>query len=85
MKSYFEALATWRPCFACYNHRMAKAKQAKNKPKATKKKRSVDSSAKKSESASQVVELEPMKTKKGEPSDNLHRRAEWFQKRRSGY
>ncbi|HUS12388.1 MAG TPA: hypothetical protein VMZ30_18115 [Pyrinomonadaceae bacterium] len=64
---------------------MAKAKQAKGKPKATKKKRSVKSSAKKSESASQVVELEPMKTKKGEPSDNLRNRAEWFQKRRSGY
>ena len=28
-------------------------------------------------------ELEPARTKKGEPSDNLRRRSEWFQKRRS--
>ena len=29
-------------------------------------------------------ELEPVRTKKGEPPDNLRRRAEWFQKRSSG-
>jgi hypothetical protein len=28
-------------------------------------------------------ELEAVKSKKGEPSDNLRQRAEWFQKRRS--
>jgi hypothetical protein len=31
------------------------------------------------------VDLEPVKTKKkGEPSDNLRRRSEWFQKRTRG-
>jgi len=34
--------------------------------------------------ASEEVELEPVKSKKGEPDDNLQRRAEWFQKRTSG-
>ena len=63
---------------------MAKAKRDKKNAKATKQDRDDDSSAKKSGSESPVVELEPMKTKKGEPSDNLRRRAEWFQKRRSG-
>ncbi len=29
-------------------------------------------------------ELEGVKTKKGEPADNLRRRAEWFQKRTGG-
>jgi hypothetical protein len=28
-------------------------------------------------------ELEPVKSKKGEPDDNLRRRSEWFQKRHS--
>jgi hypothetical protein len=60
---------------------MTKATKGKDKAEATKDKDD-DSSAKESEAA--VVELEPVKTKKGEPSDNLRRRGEWFQKRRSG-
>ncbi|MGH9931153.1 MAG: hypothetical protein ACREA9_18245 [Pyrinomonadaceae bacterium] len=35
-------------------------------------------------SGSEEVELEPVKSKKGEPDDNLRRRAEWFQKRTGG-
>jgi anti-sigma28 factor (negative regulator of flagellin synthesis) len=35
-------------------------------------------------SGSDEVELEATKTKKGEPDDNLKRRAEWFQKRTGG-
>jgi hypothetical protein len=30
------------------------------------------------------IELEATKSKKGEPDDNLKRRAEWFQKRTGG-
>ena len=33
---------------------------------------------------SEEIELEPVKSKKGEPDDNLRRRAEWFQKRTGG-
>jgi hypothetical protein len=60
----------------------AKAKRDKNKTEATKKERDDESSAEEGEPT--IVELEPVKTKKGEPSDNLRRRGEWFQKRRSG-
>ena len=60
---------------------MTKAKQHKDKNKATKDKEA-DSSEQESEPT--IVELGPVKTKKGEPSDNLRRRGEWFQKRRSG-
>ena len=35
-------------------------------------------------SDSAAIELEPVKSKKGEPEDNLKRRAEWFQKRTGG-
>jgi hypothetical protein len=35
-------------------------------------------------SGSDEIELEGVKTKKGEPDDNLRRRAEWFQKRHGG-
>ena len=35
-------------------------------------------------SGSDAIELEPVKSKKGEPEDNLKRRAEWFQKRTGG-
>lgn len=59
---------------------MTKAKRDKDKPKPGKARKD-ESSAEKSERV--VVELEPVKTKKGEPSDNLRRRGEWFQKRRS--
>jgi hypothetical protein len=60
---------------------MTKAKQTKDKTEATKDKEA-DTSEQESERA--TVELGPVKTKKGEPSDNLRRRGEWFQKRRSG-
>ena len=36
------------------------------------------------DSGSHEVELEEVKEKKGEPDDNLKRRAEWFQKRSGG-
>ena len=37
-------------------------------------------------SESDESELGPVKPKtKGEPSDNLHRRADWFKKRHGGY
>jgi len=35
-------------------------------------------------SDSAAIELEPVKSRKGEPDDNLKRRAEWFQKRHGG-
>ena len=35
-------------------------------------------------SGSEAIELEATKSKKGEPDDNLKRRAEWFQKRHGG-
>ena len=35
-------------------------------------------------SGSDAIELEPVKSKKGEPADNLKRRAAWFQKRTGG-
>jgi len=36
------------------------------------------------DAGSEPVELEAVKSKKGEPDDNLKRRAEWFQKRTGG-
>ena len=36
------------------------------------------------DAGSEPVELEAVKDKKGEPDDNLRRRAEWFQKRTGG-
>ena len=36
------------------------------------------------DAGSEPVELEAVKSKKGEPDDNLRRRAEWFQKRTGG-
>ena len=35
-------------------------------------------------SGADAIELEAVKSKKGEPDDNLRRRAEWFQKRTGG-
>ena len=35
-------------------------------------------------SGAEAIELEATKSKKGEPDDNLKRRAEWFQKRHGG-
>jgi hypothetical protein len=36
------------------------------------------------DAGSEPIELEAVKSKKGEPDDNLKRRAEWFQKRTGG-
>jgi hypothetical protein len=36
------------------------------------------------DAAPEPIELEAVKSKKGEPDDNLRRRAEWFQKRTGG-
>jgi len=36
------------------------------------------------DAGSEPIELEAVKSKKGEPDDNLKRRAEWFQKRSGG-
>ena len=36
------------------------------------------------DAGSEPIELEAVKDKKGEPDDNLRRRAEWFQKRTGG-
>jgi hypothetical protein len=36
------------------------------------------------DAAPEPIELEAVKDKKGEPDDNLKRRAEWFQKRTGG-
>jgi hypothetical protein len=36
------------------------------------------------DAGSEPIELEAVKSKKGEPDDNLRRRAEWFQKRTGG-
>jgi hypothetical protein len=71
---------------------MPKEKTARKKPAGTGKKRRLTSRPdKESESDEEGAsgsdssdELEPVKSKKGEPSDNLRRRSEWFQKRRSG-
>ena len=38
----------------------------------------------KDEASGPAIELEATKSKKGEPDDNLKRRAEWFQKRHGG-
>jgi hypothetical protein len=68
----------------CYNPAMAK-EDASKKTKA--KSKDADSKAGKDEdddSGSEEIELEPVKSKKGEPDDNLRRRAEWFQKRTGG-
>lgn len=61
-------------------------------PKEDKTKKKADSAKEKTASAkdededagSEPIELEAVKDKKGEPDDNLKRRAEWFQKRTGG-
>jgi hypothetical protein len=60
-------------------------KDDKTKKKAGSGKSKATSKAGKDDDApSEPVELEATKSKKGEPDDNLKRRAEWFQKRTSG-
>ena len=63
---------------SCYNSHMAKEDTTK---KDADKKAGDD---KDEASGSDPIELEPVKSKKGEPDDNLRRRAEWFQKRTGG-
>lgn len=67
----------------CYNRAMAKEDTRK------KSKAKGDTAAKASknddeQTDSEEVELEAVKSEKGEPDDNLKRRAEWFQKRTGG-
>jgi hypothetical protein len=56
-----------------------KAESSKSKDVASKANDEEDDDA-----APEPVELEAVKSKKGEPDDNLKRRAEWFQKRTGG-
>ncbi|MEP6569719.1 MAG: hypothetical protein ABJC10_08100 [Acidobacteriota bacterium] len=65
----------------CYNAGMTKEDSTK-KDAADKDKKTDDD--KDAASGSKTVDLEATKTKKGEPDDNLGRRAEWFQKRHGG-
>jgi hypothetical protein len=61
------------------------AKEDKTKKKAGKKKTSSTKDEEEDDDAApEPIELEAVKSKKGEPDDNLKRRAEWFQKRTGG-
>jgi hypothetical protein len=60
------------------------AKEDKTKKKAGKEKTSSAKDEEQDDAAPEPVELEAVKDKKGEPDDNLKRRAEWFQKRTGG-
>ena len=60
-------------------------KEDKTKKKAENKKTtSAKGEDEEDDTAPEPVELEEVKEKKGEPDDNLKRRAEWFQKRTGG-
>jgi hypothetical protein len=59
-----------------------KAGSSKNKDAASK--ASTKDEEEDDDAGSEPVELEATKSKKGEPDDNLKRRAEWFQKRHGG-
>jgi hypothetical protein len=59
----------------------AKSEAGKDSDAAKTKRKTGDEESSDSDSSS---ELEPARKKKGEPSDNLRRRSEWFQKRHSG-
>jgi len=61
------------------------AKEDKTKKKAGKEKTSSTKDEEEDDDADpEPIELEAVKDKKGEPDDNLKRRAEWFQKRTGG-
>jgi len=60
------------------------AKEDKTKKKPGKEKTSSTKDGEEDDAAPEPVELEAVKDKKGEPDDNLKRRAEWFQKRTGG-
>ena len=70
----------------CYNECMPKEDTTKKKAGSGKSKdhTSKASTDEDEDSGSEPVELEAVKEKKGEPDDNLRRRAEWFQKRTGG-
>jgi hypothetical protein len=61
-----------------------KKKAASSKSKDADSKASTKSDDEDDDAAPEPVELEAVKDKKGEPDDNLKRRAEWFQKRTGG-
>ena len=60
------------------------AKEDKTKKKAGKEKTSSTKDEEEDDADPEPIELEAVKDKKGEPDDNLKRRAEWFQKRTGG-
>ena len=61
-----------------------KAGSGKSKDTASKASTKDDDEDEDEDAGSEPVELEAVKSKKGEPDDNLKRRAEWFQKRTGG-
>jgi hypothetical protein len=63
---------------------MAKEDKTKKKAESKEKTTSAKDDDEDGDAAPEPVELEAVKDKKGEPDDNLKRRAEWFQKRTGG-
>jgi len=61
-----------------------KKKAGSSKSKDTASKASTRDDDEDDDGGSEPIELEAVKDKKGEPDDNLKRRAEWFQKRTGG-
>ena len=61
-----------------------KKKAGRGKRKAAASKASRKDEEEDDDVGAEPVELEEVKSKKGEPDDNLKRRAEWFQKRTGG-
>jgi hypothetical protein len=70
----------------CYNVCMPKEDAPKKKVRGSKSKNAASKASKDEDddAAPEPIELEAVKSKKGEPDDNLKRRAEWFQKRTGG-
>ncbi|HKB68406.1 MAG TPA: hypothetical protein VKC61_21275 [Pyrinomonadaceae bacterium] len=63
---------------------MAKEDKTKKKAESKEKTTSAKHDDEDGDAAPEPIELEAVKSKKGEPDDNLKRRAEWFQKRTGG-
>ena len=61
-----------------------KKKAGSSKSKDAASKASTKDEDEEDDAGAEPVELEAVKDKKGEPDDNLKRRAEWFQKRTGG-
>lgn len=73
------------PGLDCYNPCMAKKeKTVKDKIARDKDTKPDEESQIEPAVSDSSSELEPVKSKKGEPADHLRRRAEWFQKRTGG-